>query len=612
MDNFSQLQLQMRRDPEAHAADFDHKFKELMAALDVIAMTPQIYNSDGLSLLNLVSHTVAYYVPPEAKNVDECYCKVAGNDVKSSKIDHERLRQHPVLGHRGRELCMQLLHIIKDTRRSMHAKMRRLLISTTFLLRSKRMIDIFTILPQWIELLDLEDRDARWKLFTFIIRDLTIVSKKIKHTKTLGAIQDMIFMSMQRATLPVQLLSCCIAVEMHKRRMWEDAVVVNTLARCALSGNLKMALAGTHFLLGTKNYFDTVFAALEEAQENADESAGNSKMIKVRPVHADGHFDFRAIDNLFDPQSFADELFERCKSKDISFSARILMLHLTSVLIARHGLLVPNFYTFLIKYAFPKQKLVTKILAIAAQAVHPQVPSEFLQPLVKQLVDQFISDDREDEVIAVGINTVREMAAKFSQVLDGDSLAQVLQVRSKAKPVTMALKSLINLYRQVAPELLHPSMRGKEAGTKVVQNKRRKTEKTMSCTRILSQYDHLQNLYQSDQSPDDPEEPDESESKGDADAIESESDLDDQELEDLESDDDEDPVDEIHENIDPESSDSEQEDILVNPELLKMGSKRKLSAAEKRQESVRRRMEKKRQRLDAKSSKGKRQSTTNK
>ncbi len=57
-----------------------------------------------------------------------------------------------------------------------------------------------------------------------------------------------------------------------------------------------------------------------------------------------------------------------------------------------------------------------------AQATHEQVPPDALAPVMKQLVDAFISDRTRPEAMAVGIKTVRELAARSPLLMTRDLL----------------------------------------------------------------------------------------------------------------------------------------------------------------------------------------------
>ncbi|GBE61302.1 SDA1 domain-containing protein [Babesia ovata] len=734
MEGLENLILRIKREPEAHRADFFRKWEEFVAALAVLRLTPHLYNSTAMALLNFVAQSVPFYCGPQQSNIDlRCIpsnatdstgvsatgkgsSNVVGsvqrggsaagsiNLVSENGVANAEESPSPEL---GRDLCMMLIDFVKSHRKRINGKTLKQVISTTFLLRSKRLVDIFTIFPEWLALLDLDDRDARRRLFVFIVRDLTIVSQQVKDARLTRAVQRLFFDFLKAKSIQVQLLTCCICVEMHKRRVWRDSQTVNSIAQCALASNLKLVLAGAHFLLGTKNHMDVAFSALEDIEEeiaaledlnkqqqhpgfgaHSKKTEGRQNRLARTKKHVEKQLErrkrrlqlcavreFAAIDDLHDPQKFTDRLFERCRNKDVTFGAKLILLQLVSILIARHRLLVPNFYGFMLKYINHKQKLVTKILAISAQAVHPDMPTDLVEPLIKQIMDQFVSEDRANEVITVGINTLREIAARAPCLFSKETISQIVEFRhiknkgtwSLEPPkmhsaVAMATKSFINLYRDQAPEMLHATLRGREAGTQLSQAKKEKISKTtqkFSSTYILSQEDFKRKKYMG---PDDAEadhsgsgsdrdddedigasedayDPDAEDSDDGSEEMDSLDEGDGSESDTWESDVEEDSETENdgngHENKrattsgnhlkrkqdretdddesehSDEDEDSEVERIKINPNDLAYGSKRKRVAAENRREAALARMERKKRRTAAESRAGNKQSTTN-
>ena len=105
---------------------------------------------------------------------------------------------------------------------------------------------------------------------------------------------------------------------------------------------------------------------------------------------------------------------------------------------------------------------MTRLLAAAATACHELVPPDALEPLLRQLVNQFIHDRARPEVAAVGLNAVREICARCPLVMNEDLLQDLAQYKkAKDKPVSNAARGLIALFRELAPGLLEKKDRGK-------------------------------------------------------------------------------------------------------------------------------------------------------
>ncbi|CAI5503596.1 unnamed protein product [Closterium sp. Naga37s-1] len=176
----------------------------------------------------------------------------------------------------------------------------------------------------------------------------------------------------------------------------------------------------------------------------------------------EGNMHFAALHLLHDPQGFAEKLFSRVSKCNEKFEVKLLMLNVVSRVIGTHRLLLLNFYPFLQRYLMPHQRDVTHLLAIAVQACHDQVPPDAVESMVKQIVNLFVHDRARPEVIAVGLNAVREVCARMPLVM-GEELLQDLAMYKKAreKAVAAAARSIISLFREVNPSLLQRKDRGK-------------------------------------------------------------------------------------------------------------------------------------------------------
>ncbi len=114
------------------------------------------------------------------------------------------------------------------------------------------------------------------------------------------------------------------------------------------------------------------------------------------------------------------------------------------------------------KFFFTTQ--VTKLLAAAATACHELVPPDAIEPLLRQLVTQFVHDKARPEVVAVGINSVREICNRTPLVMTEELLRDLSQYKkARDKPVATAARALIALFRELAPSLLEKKDRGKGA-----------------------------------------------------------------------------------------------------------------------------------------------------
>lgn len=165
---------------------------------------------------------------------------------------------------------------------------------------------------------------------------------------------------------------------------------------------------------------------------------------------------------IHDPQGFAEKLFKQLESSNERFEVKLMHLDVISRLIGLHDLILLNFYSYITRFLQPHQREVTRLLQFAAQASHELVPPETLEPLLRTLVNNFVTERNSSDVIAIGLNAVREICSRCPLVMTEDLLGDLAQYKNyRDKSVMMAARSLIGIYRNIAPKMLHKRDRGR-------------------------------------------------------------------------------------------------------------------------------------------------------
>ena len=76
------------------------------------------------------------------------------------------------------------------------------------------------------------------------------------------------------------------------------------------------------------------------------------------------------------------------------------------------------------------------------------MPPETLEPLIKTLVNHFVSDKSRPEVVTLGINTVRELCVRVPLAMDAALLADLIEYRKDkvppARPLHLSLSPLLH------------------------------------------------------------------------------------------------------------------------------------------------------------------------
>ncbi|PKU69757.1 protein SDA1 homolog isoform X2 [Dendrobium catenatum] len=186
------------------------------------------------------------------------------------------------------------------------------------------------------------------------------------------------------------------------------------------------------------------------------------KRQQRRSSEKSGSYSYSPLVHLKDAQGFTEKLFSRLHTCSEKFEVRMMMLKVIARTIGLHGLILLNFYPFLQRYVQPHQRDVTNLLAAGIQACHDKVPPDAVEPLFKQIVNQFVHDRSRPEAIAVGLNVVREMCLRMPLLMNEDLLQDLaLYKKSHEKAVSIAARSLITLFREICPSLLVKKDRGR-------------------------------------------------------------------------------------------------------------------------------------------------------
>ncbi|KAL6969349.1 hypothetical protein U1Q18_029065 [Sarracenia purpurea var. burkii] len=171
---------------------------------------------------------------------------------------------------------------------------------------------------------------------------------------------------------------------------------------------------------------------------------------------------YSPLNHLKDAQGFVEKLFSRLQTCNERFEVKMMMLKVIARTVGLHRLILLNFYPFLQRYVQPHQRDVTNLLAAAVQACHDMVPSDAVEPLFRQIVNQFVHDRSRTEAIAVGLNVLREICVRMPLLMTEDLLQDlVLYKKSHEKAVSSAARSLVTLFREVCPSLLIKKDRGR-------------------------------------------------------------------------------------------------------------------------------------------------------
>ncbi|KAJ2945950.1 hypothetical protein O0L34_g4867 [Tuta absoluta] len=444
-NNLTQLQNLIKRDPESYKEEFYQQLAHFDTTLEIFNLNPTQYNKK----LDEQAMFLA--------QVAQCYL----NEMKT--------------------FPQKIVDVLKTHNTILHNEMRLALCKCLILLRNKNFITPFDLLELFFTLLKCQDKNLREFLKTHIITDIKNMNSKHKDMKFNTTLQNFMFSMLRDSNAKAAKLSLDILGELYHKNIWNDHKTVNIIADIGCFSKItKVMVASLKFFLGRDEEEKKDDSDSEEEVDPRDTMVANkfnkktrkrdkmvdkvkkvAKKIKKRKEKAP-IFNFSALHLINNPQGFAEKLFKQIESSNERFEVKLMTLDVISRLIGLHNLFLFNYYPFIARLLMPHQREVTRILQFAAQSAHELVPPEIIEPVMKAIANNFITERNSTDVMAVGLNAVREICARCPLAITEDLLRDLVQYKNyKEKSVMMAARSLIQLYRQSMPDLLHKKDRGR-------------------------------------------------------------------------------------------------------------------------------------------------------
>ncbi|XP_059141085.1 protein SDA1 homolog [Physella acuta] len=443
-----QLQNHIKRDPISYKEEFLKQWQYFHNLMQTFQLQPAKYNEKLDEMITFLSH------------VSHCY--------KEEVVD----------------MPGQFCDILKNHSTVLDRTMRMTLVKALIMLRNKELITATEVLQLFFKLLRCEDKLLRKTIYQYVVADIKNVNSKHKNAKLNSALQSYMFSMLQENSAVTVKTALDIMIELYRRNVWKDAKTVNVIATACFSKITKVMVAAMKFFLGKDE--------LEEKEESdSDEDNLPKKSVKELALgHRVGKktkkrkkkldralqaiekhkkkksvpeaFNYSAMHLIFDPQEFSEKLFRQLEKTTERFEVKLLMVDLISRLIGLHKLILLNFYPFMKRFIQPHQREVTRLLLYLAQGSHELVPPDTMEEVLMTIANNFIAERNSSEVMAVGLNAVREICLRCPLAMSEDLLRDLVQYKlHRDKAVMMAARSLVQLFRKTNPELLHRKDRGR-------------------------------------------------------------------------------------------------------------------------------------------------------
>ncbi|XP_035793249.1 protein SDA1 homolog [Anopheles albimanus] len=444
-DNLPQLQNLIKRDPESYREEFLQQHQHFLSVLDIFRLEPDKENKSLCESIMFLAQ------------IAQCYL--------------EDLKTFP----------QTLVDLLKTHSTTLDPEMRNTFCRALILLRNKNLISPLDLLELFFQLLRCPDKALRTFLENHIITDIKNMNAKQKDMKLNSTLQSFMYTMLRDSNPKAAKMSVDIMIELYRKQVWNDAKTVNVIANVGCFSKVtKVMVASLKFFLGTDQQNESddddsdrevdlkgVMMATrvnkktkkrKKQLEAAKKLYTQAQKKKSKPVA----FNFSAIHLIHNPQGMAENLFKQLQDGNERFEVKLMHLDVISRLIGIHELFLFSFYPYITRFIQPHQRQVTRILQFAAQASHELVPPEIIEPVIKTLVNNFVTERNSSDVMAIGLNAVREICLRCPLAMTEDLLRDLVMYKNyKEKSVMMASKSLIMLYREQIPTLLAKKDRGR-------------------------------------------------------------------------------------------------------------------------------------------------------
>ncbi|KAJ7684798.1 SDA1-domain-containing protein [Mycena polygramma] len=471
--NLPQLQNLIKRDPEAYKEEFLQQWNHYNSIRRIFATNPDEQATHFRELVAFISQVATCYPKETAEFPShlstlllENYGTLSPDTRKTLVQNLVMLRNKDVIT--SIELLKSLFPLLpRTTSSTLRSFIRKTILSDikTANIRSKN---------------HKLNRAVQAMLFGMVERGMEgeVVGDKGKLRASAGPTTDRVAHNGEEAMWAVILTK-----ELWRKGIWTDAKPVAIIALGCFHPVVKVQSASIHFFLGSDEEKED---SDDEAEEVADVRAmhhrreinkktrsGDKKLQKQLNVakkkkhnKPEALPNFSGLQLLNDPQTFGEKLYDILNRYDKRFSLdhKILLMQLLSRVMGAHKLCVLGFYTYIVKYLTHKQLRVPAILVALAQSVHDLTPPDAVTPVVRKLAHEFVHPGVAGEVIAAGLNAIREVCRRQPWSMEEDMLGDLVEYRkSRDKAVTSAARGLLQLYREVNPGLLKRRERGKDA-----------------------------------------------------------------------------------------------------------------------------------------------------
>jgi protein SDA1 len=412
--------------PREHVEEIQAAYDRFMAQADLYAEQPSQIDKDFLRLIYDLSHVVRFH--PFAKDfLDKC------------------------------------LSFLQTYPESLPSQVRISLVQAIVVLHNHDVIDTVSLIDHFIPLFRLNDKNVRRTIYGHLFNRLPF-KQTLEIKKTL---QKYVYHDDSRVSFKVLKL----IIDIFHKENKPDTKTINFIARCIEIKNTRLLNAIVSFFLDP--YVVKTDAADEDELEemrtraehilqvNPKSKKNEAKLKKVKKMRAAIPQDpVQVIQCLNDPHKFIIKLYSLlAQPENVKlFKQRenqLRAMELISKIMIQFQLDFDQFFTWSLRFVRPNYEDITKLLSILASAVHQSTNTDIVYELIKTIADRFVVEHLDEEIIIIGLNTIREICAKNPYGMTPELLGDLCAYKKESiKGVVMAARGIISIFREQRPDIL--------------------------------------------------------------------------------------------------------------------------------------------------------------
>lgn len=512
------LQNKTKRDPESYREEFLAQLRHFDALSKVTTTAARLTGGKSASASSVLTGTGAAAAAAAAATATNTAATASassgGGSGTASAAAQEDAQFSAVLiylchvSHCYPKECAHIPDVLLSALRASGSKMnpitRRTFVQCIALLRSKNLVTPDKTMPVLFDLLLVRDKILRKNVLSHIVSDIrrfNTPKAKVGNAQHFNRVVQSFLFGVVNQDDPTQTrCAMFVMLDLYRRGVWANEQCVAVMVQACFSRHTAVIRTALRFFLMQFPRRDD-----EDGEDPHEEAMPNDKALTeamTRAVHkqkikhstkkrtrvlkrvvkttknkldpdrkekmAMQRQDIDPMRLLRDPQSFGEKLFSALQRTTERFEVRLLFLSVIARVVAEHQVVILQLYPYLERFLQPSQIQAPTLLALASTCVHPLVPPDAVEPLVRSIANHFVNDRSQPDAITIGLNTIREICKRQPLAMSEDLLRDLVEYRSMRgeRGIIMAARSLIQLYRQVDPTMLPPKLR---AGHEVTQ-----------------------------------------------------------------------------------------------------------------------------------------------